>query len=906
MFMHKLIGFAKKHPKILLSVLVLLTACVVYHQYIFGNYVFLFSDIGSDTTEQYIMYYNSIVNHIRNGNFSLWDFTNGFGTSMYQLNLFNPTLWLIYLPGIIFGPQVMPGCLIYVHILTMVLSALAVWSFLSCFSFSAKGKLIAAYIYAFNGFLTIWGQHYQFSIILIFFPLLLTFIEKSLQRSRLSLGTVICTGLMVLSTYYLSYMVLIATAFYLILRIAVLQRRGFKAFCGTFLKQCSFLLLGVGIGVLNLLPSYSLVYNISSRMSSSQSLLERCLTSFAPYSSGYYNTLLHRILSGNLQGISDPHNSYTGYANYYEAPNLFFSSLFLILFIQFLFALPKLKTDRRKKAVSIIAVAAGAFSVLIMFGSLIFNAFSYPFSRHTFILMPFFAILVAYMLDYIIRSGKFSITGACIAAFIFVAVYLSSARSALTHTFYRNALILCATALIMLLLLLFLLHSRTRRVRTISFSLLFLTVMLNVASDTQATVAGRETISRGSAYFEDLYGNNFQELTAYLRETDTSFYRMEKDYAAGSQCMDSLGQYYRGISTYNSTENKYILEFADKLLPNLYYINRSHLNFRQITDDTGYASLFGIKYLVSKNPELQNPAYALIRQFGDLYLYENKEYTAFAKFYTKALAASDYESAGQKLDTESLLSQILIVDEENEFTVSSTELDHYTYTPTDDLKVDSSSLPETVSIDSNGSLSWSVPTTAIPLYNSGTVSGNKITVTFDVTVNGSFDVEIRTDSNGTPYTATVTNGIPTSVTITLPENTDTLYFTTNSPYLTTSVSNFRFYYSEDDKYSSNAAIDMEATDDSHLTCNVTAPEDGLLFFPIPYEQGWQVNVDGQEATPLRADYGFIAVKLNSGEHTVSLTYHPPLLKEALVISISCMGICIIIAVLRHKKRLPKK
>ena len=99
MFMHKLIGFAKKHPKILLSVLVLLTACVVYHQYIFGNYVFLFSDIGSDTTEQYIMYYNSIVNHIRNGNFSLWDFTNGFGTSMYQLNLFNPTLWLIYLPA---------------------------------------------------------------------------------------------------------------------------------------------------------------------------------------------------------------------------------------------------------------------------------------------------------------------------------------------------------------------------------------------------------------------------------------------------------------------------------------------------------------------------------------------------------------------------------------------------------------------------------------------------------------------------------------------------------------------------------------------------------------------------------------------------------------------------------------
>ena len=103
------------------------------------------------------MQYSSIVNHIRNGNFSLWDFTNGFGTSMYQMNLFSPTLWLVYLPGILFGPQVMPGCLIYVHILTMLLAALAAWSFLSCFNFSNKGKFLAAYLYAFNGFLTVWG-----------------------------------------------------------------------------------------------------------------------------------------------------------------------------------------------------------------------------------------------------------------------------------------------------------------------------------------------------------------------------------------------------------------------------------------------------------------------------------------------------------------------------------------------------------------------------------------------------------------------------------------------------------------------------------------------------------------------------------------------------------------------------
>ena len=903
---HKLITSAKKHPKILLSILVLVTACIVYHQYIMGDYVFLFTDIGSDTTEQYIMHYSSIVNHIRNGNFSLWDFTNGFGTSMYQLNLFNPLLWLLYLPGILFGPQVMPGCLIYIHIFTMILSALAVWAFLSCFSFSAKSRFLAAYIYAFNGFLTVWGQHYQFGIITVLLPLLLMFVEKSLQKRRLSIGTVLCTGVMVLSTYYLSYMALILTAFYLLLRIPSFQR-GAKAFFGTFCKQCSFLLLGVGIGAVNLLPSYALVYNVSSRMDSGMGFLERCLSSFAPYSAEYYDTLLHRLLSGNLQGTGSISNPYSGYGNYYEAPSLFFSSLFLILLIQFLILFPRMKTGRRQKIIGWIAVASGMFSVLIMFGSLVFNGFAYPFSRHTFLLMPFFALLTAFMLDHVLKSKKFSLAGALVAALICLAVYLPSARSALVFSFACNALILCATALIMILLLLFLARSQTARTRTLTFTLLFLTVILNVSSDTHATVSGRGSIERGSAYFENLYGSDFQELTSWLRETDPSFYRMEKDYAAGSQCMDSLGQYYRGISTYNSTLNKNLLEFADKLLPNLYYVNSSHLSFRQIANSSEYASLFGIKYIVSRNPELQNSDYKLLRQFGSLYLYENQKYSSFARFYTRTLSSSVFEAAEEKLDTESLLSQYLITEQEDEFSVSGENISTYAYTPVEDLKIDMDSLSEEISVDAEGTLSWSVPSVSLPLHIAENASGKKITVSFDVTVNGSFDVEIRTESDGTPYTATVVGGAPASVTITLPENTDTLYFTTHSPTLTTSVSNFRFYYSEDVEYSSDAVITVEdSSKDSSLICSASVSEEGLLFFPIPYEQGWQVKVDGQDAELIRADYGFIAVRLDPGEHTVTLSYQQPLFTEALIISISCCGICIIFAVLRRRKNLSHK
>ena len=63
-----------------------------------------------------------------------------------------------------------------------------------------------------------------------------------------------------------------------------------------------------------------------------------------------------------------------------------------------------MKTGRRQKIIGWIAVAAGMFSVLIMFGSLVFNGFAYPFSRHTFLLMPFFALLTAFMLDHVLKS----------------------------------------------------------------------------------------------------------------------------------------------------------------------------------------------------------------------------------------------------------------------------------------------------------------------------------------------------------------------------------------------------------------------------------------------------------------------------------------------------------------------
>ena len=51
--------------------LMLLSACFMFDDYLFGDQLMIFQDIGSDTWQQYIMNYSAIVNDIRDGSFKM-------------------------------------------------------------------------------------------------------------------------------------------------------------------------------------------------------------------------------------------------------------------------------------------------------------------------------------------------------------------------------------------------------------------------------------------------------------------------------------------------------------------------------------------------------------------------------------------------------------------------------------------------------------------------------------------------------------------------------------------------------------------------------------------------------------------------------------------------------------------
>ena len=110
---------------LVLTCAVIATCLVVFNEYVFGGRVMAFFDVGSDTIQQYVPQYSSIVNMLRNGTFALWNSSEGFGINMFLLNMTNPALVVIYALGFLFGTEQMTYFLVYVYIGEILLAGIS-------------------------------------------------------------------------------------------------------------------------------------------------------------------------------------------------------------------------------------------------------------------------------------------------------------------------------------------------------------------------------------------------------------------------------------------------------------------------------------------------------------------------------------------------------------------------------------------------------------------------------------------------------------------------------------------------------------------------------------------------------------------------------------------------------------
>ena len=92
-------------------------------------------------------------------------------------------------------------------------------------------------------------------------------------------------------------------------------------------------------------------------------------------------------------------------------------------------------------------------------------------------------------------------------------------------------------------------------------------------------------------------------------------------------------------------------------------------------------------------------------------------------------------------------------------------------------------------------------------------------------------------------------------------------------------------YSRDINILKEDSFNTSYFSDNYINGNISLDIPGILFFSIPFDDGWKILVNDQIVKPLRINYGFMGIPLDSGEYSISLKFFPPWLWSGCFVSL---------------------
>ena len=115
-----------------------------------------------------------------------------------------------------------------------------------------------------------------------------------------------------------------------------------------------------------------------------------------------------------------------------------------------------------------------------------------------------------------------------------------------------------------------------------------------------------------------------------------------------------------------------------------------------------------------------------------------------------------------------------------------------------------------------------------------------------------------------------------------------------------------FYYENIDIFEKhynllkNNQVNINKITSSNLKGDISIEETSTVLFTIPYDEGWNIKVDGKEIKYFKVMDSLIGLDLEKGSHKINLNYEPKGLKLGLYITIIGLFITIFYITLRKK------
>lgn len=93
---------------------------------------------------------------------------------------------------------------------------------------------------------------------------------------------------------------------------------------------------------------------------------------------------------------------------------------------------------------------------------------------------------------------------------------------------------------------------------------------------------------------------------------------------------------------------------------------------------------------------------------------------------------------------------------------------------------------------------------------------------------------------------------------------------------------------------------LTAHEDTYVEGTCTAKAGQYLFTTIPYEEGWDITVNGKSVKPEKSMDTLMTIPLEEGENTVAMKFAPNYFRLAIIVSIGGLLILVLIILVEYK------
>ena len=391
------------------------------------------------------------------------------------------------------------------------------------------------------------------------------------------------------------------------------------------------------------------------------------------------------------------------------------------------------------------------------------------------------------------------------------------------------------------------------------------------------------------AFYEEVTNKQIRTEIEELTEKENGFYRMEQsgttsENAANLNRIWNMQQYVSSIysSSYNPAYQKFRTE--------TFLVEQPFRNvlMQSVTENPIYQKLMGVKYILSKQ---EITGYQQEKKVGDVTVYKNEEVLPIAYVTNQMISEKAYE------DLEFPYSQLAFL----RFAVGKSVND--TVNPKEVLN---SQVKET------GAEIPMEDTKAIEKIEDGyhikskKIQNVKLKISEEAQKEEILFVQFelknyKTSKDVSVWLAGVKNKLSAGSHIYYNGNT-TFTYAVNLKAGQTEVNlglgagnyeirNLRCYIGNTDESlktlcQSEFRVDKAQTKGNRIVGSVDGVKDGYLITSIPYDEHFEVKIDGKDVKYEKVNTAFLGVKMPVGTHEVEIVYHAPGLKMGKVLSVT--------------------